>query len=146
MNDDSSQLDAGFFPHFAAHSFLDALGRLAESGERGVPVRRPALLASEQDVAAGRIDDCHDDGWVGAREGQVGNALARCTGWPFGRVRDGCLGGCGGCSGGQIGEIGGRAGTLETTVHGECGLAALCAEGVTCVPVKELTCFGVDGG
>lgn len=145
MDDDATELDARLLPDLAPHRLLDRLGGLAEAGERGVPVRRPLVLPAEQDLGGVGGDDRHDDGGVGAREGQVRDALAGGAGRPVGgRGR-----GRGAADGGgefRAGGILGGTGAFEAGVDGEGWGAALGAEGVAGVPVEELARFGVDGG
>jgi hypothetical protein len=60
MNHHAAEEDAGFFPDFTSHSFLDAFGWLAETGEGGIPVWRPTLLSAEEDSFGVVADDGHD--------------------------------------------------------------------------------------
>jgi len=133
MDDDAADVDPGLLPHLAPHGLLDALGGLEEARECAVPERGPPLLAAQQQLRAARGDDGHDDGWVGAREGDVRDSRAGCaggSGWGPERGR----------------EVDGWAGSLEAGVYGEGWLPAGGAEGVACVPVEEVARGGVDGG
>lgn len=68
--------DTGLFPYLAPHGVLDRLGRLDEAGEGGVEARGPAGLAAEQHAVAVGAQDGSDDGWVSAREAEVGHGGA----------------------------------------------------------------------
>lgn len=140
MNDNATQLDAALLPHFATHSLLDALGRLTEASQGGVKVLRPALLASEQQTFPVVADDSRDDSRVGAREAQIGDAVACCA------RRSGCGRGC--CAGGlscrEQRKVGRRADALRSGIYGKRGLTAAAAEGVARVPVEERTGLAED--
>ena len=133
MDDYSPEIHTGFFPDFAAHGFFDALSGFQEASERAVPVFRPSLLAAEQDAFSVGADDGHDNGRVGAREAQVGDAGARCAGRAVAGVD-------------LARDVFGRAGAFEASVDGERAVPAGGAEGVSRVPVQQVAGFGVDGG
>ena len=104
----------------------------------------PAFLAAEEDFRGVVGEDCHDDGGVGAGEGEVGYPLSGCAWWTFGWC---CWCSAADCAGaGYRCHVSGGTGALHAAVDGEGRLAALGAERVAIVPVDESTGLGVDGG
>ena len=148
MNDDAAERHARFLPYFAPHGFFHGLGRFDESSQCAEPVRGPAFLAAEQDACGGGGDDGHDDGGVGAWEGEVGDTFAGGAG----RARDRRQGG-----GGRgrrrrrrrrkgSRHVRGGTGAFHAGVDGEGGVTALGAKGVTRVPIQQRAGLGEDGG
>jgi len=76
VDDDAADPDARLLVDLPAGGLLHGLARLAEPGQRAVPVRLPAGVVAEQGALAVAGDDGHDDGRVGAAEGDVGDGVS----------------------------------------------------------------------
>lgn len=124
---------AGLLPDLAAHGILDGLAGLDEAGQGAVPLGRPAGGAAEQHALGVGGDDGGDHGRVGAREADVGDAVA---GWAV-RALDGR---------GAAGEVVRWADALVAGLDGEVEVAAAGAVEVAGVPVDEGAGLGEDGG
>lgn len=133
MNNDTSKRHTSLFPDFSTDGIFDRLRRLNKPGQGRVPFRRESLRPAEQDALAIGRDDRHDDGGVGAGEGQVRNRVSGVTRGTL--LRQALRSSCSVCR---------RANALRAGVDGQRGVPAGSAEGIAVVPVVQRARLCVD--